>query len=616
MRSPYRAARRLLGGFLILVLVMSMVFFLLYFAPGDYHERMFPFTPPEVGPDIAHYWGFNYPIYFQYVTYMERVFTFNLRPLPGKGGNSFDVIEILLPFTLLLFGAAVIISYFLGILLFKLKKFYSKGIFMFIPILAIPTFVMGILLKWLLVYEWDVFPPVSIDIIQMFPSSSWNLYHEGVQPALSQSELIKTIIPGMVLPLIILVIMGIARLFLVVQNATWEYVPESGRAVSRNCTFFLVDAPFNLVYMLSGELVIEYIFQWPGIGYILFETLKMSNYLLTSACIFALSFVLLFLVGVADWFKGYAGSDAVTEIDDPEANKRNKSDIRVIRNSEDRSDKDSEENLKSSILLIRFIRNRKGLIGLSMVLIALFLAVFAPYLVNHDPSGYADDAFIHHPPCREYILGTDILGRDVYSQVIWGFRSAFINSIPAALLICVIGIVMGGLSGKSDGLIHDGFAACITAGFLWPQIPLAALVIYFLESSQFQVALICGVASVLWPPAAQAISKKISMNRRKHLNLKFVPLLSHVILFYMVAGSASALSLGASIEFLGIGTPLAVSWGQMLSLAMVGRGSLAGWWTIIPPGMALSYMILSFFLILSALKEVETATIPLNHANL
>ncbi|MBU7047268.1 MAG: hypothetical protein HXS54_12615, partial [Theionarchaea archaeon] len=194
MRSPC-AAWKLLGGFLTLVLIMSMVFFLLYFAPGEYHERMFPFTPSEVEPDVAHYWGFDDPIYLQYVTYMERVFTFNLRALPEKGGNAFDMVEILLPFTLLLFGTAIIISYFVGILFFKLKRLHSKGIFMFILIFAIPAFLLGIYLKWLLVYEWDLFPPVSIDIIQTFPSSSWNLYHEGAQPALSQLELIKTIIP-------------------------------------------------------------------------------------------------------------------------------------------------------------------------------------------------------------------------------------------------------------------------------------------------------------------------------------------------------------------------------------------------------------------------------------
>ena len=329
---------------------------------------------------------------------MERVFTFNLRALPEKGGNAFDMVEILLPFTLLLFGTAVIISYFVGILFFKLKRLYSKGTFMFIFIFVIPAFLLGIYLKWLLVYEWDLFPPVSIDIIQTFPSSSWNLYHEGAQPALSQVELIRTIIPGMVLPLIILVIMGITRLFLVVQNAAWEYVPESGRLVSRNCTFFLVDAPFNLVYMLSGELLIEYIFQWPGIGYILFETLKMSNYLLTSACVFTLSCVLLVLVGVADWLKGYTGSETVSEIDGSETNEENRSDKDTSndRSDENRtkngdSDKNLMEKMKSSTLLIQIVKNKKGLIGLSMLLIALFLALFAPYLIHHNPSEYADD---------------------------------------------------------------------------------------------------------------------------------------------------------------------------------------------------------------------------------
>ncbi len=268
----------------------------------------------------------------------------------------------------------------------------------------------------------------------------------------------------------------------------------------------------------------------------------------------------------------------------------------------------------------QFTKNRKGKIGVCMLFGAVLLAIFAPYLVPYDPlSYYSEDEYVHHPPTWEYPLGTDVLGRDVYSQVLWGFRCALIISLPAAFIIGVVGTLVGLLGGYYSGVV-DALLERVCATFLvWPQIPLAALIIYSWGGYQFQIAIILAVAFVLWPTTARAIRAEVkSLKTRTYIEAAKVagassfriisahifPNIVHLTFLYMTMAVASALVLEAGIDFLGMGNPGVVSWGQLLSVTMTGMGAYAGWWVIVPPGLAIGYMVLGFFLMSSAWKEV------------
>lgn len=275
-------------------------------------------------------------------------------------------------------------------------------------------------------------------------------------------------------------------------------------------------------------------------------------------------------------------------------------------------------------LLIRelqqFRKNRKGMAGFYMLVGAALFAVLAPYLSPYDPlSHYSEDAYVHHPPTWEYPFGTDILGRDVLSQVIWGFRCALVISLPAALIIGAIGTGAGLLGGYYGGVLDAVLERVCAAFLVWPQIPLAALIVYSWGGYQFQVAIILAVAFVLWPTTARAIRSEVkSLKTRAYIeaarisgasSLRIVsahifPNIVHLTFLYMTVGVASALVLEAGIDFLGMGNPGIVSWGQLLSLTMTGRGAYTGWWVILPPGLAIGYMVLSFFLMSSAWKEI------------
>ena len=556
---------------------MSLLFFILYVTPGNFVDRIAPFAPREMKEDVANYWGVGEPL-GQCLIFLKNMFTLSAEPLPGRG-NAFHIVGFLLPFTLIFFTAGVVLSYSLGVVLSRLLKMGSQRnpVYIIAGGYLVPVAVLGIFFKWLLIFHWRIFPPVGIDVIETFPSSPWNLFHGAVTHTITQAELLKSVLPGMGLPLVILVAIGVTRVVFSRIGAEGE-----SRLIPRRSTPM---STTMIVGMLSGTLVLEYIFQWPGIGYILFETIKMSDYLLTSACIFALAWVVVISCGVADVLQY--------------VNRQRSKD--GIKNKEE---KEPGKEIDAKIEHSKKFMSKKGIIGMCMVLTAVFLAVAAPYIIILDPlSGYAEPGYIHNPPCKSYPFGTDIMGRDIYSQVIWGFRTAVTIAGCTCAVTGIVGILAGVAGGLSRG-IPDTLSNQVTTIFLvWPQIPLAALIVYALED-HYQFAVIIAASAVLWPITSQAVRAEVIYVKSRHSGITSYLSAVRVILVYMPITAAASLIVTNTLDFLGMGDPLVMSWGQMLSLTMMGRGALAGWWTIVFPGVALTYMVISLFLLSYAAKDV------------
>lgn len=267
----------------------------------------------------------------------------------------------------------------------------------------------------------------------------------------------------------------------------------------------------------------------------------------------------------------------------------------------------------------RFRRNRKGMLGLYMLTAAILIAILAPILILYDPNSYyAEEAYVRHPPTWRYPLGTDLLGADVYSQVIWGFRSALKIGLPSAVLVGLIGTVVGLGSGYYGGFVDMVLQRVSITFLVWPSIPLVALIVHSWGGYQAQIAIILGVAFTLWPTSARAIRAEVmSVKNRTFIEAAKVsgassrriifrhifPNTIHLTFLYMTIGVASALVLEATINFLGLGDASIVTWGRMLAFSLTMQSGYAPWWTIIPPGIAISYMILSFFLVTIGLRE-------------
>jgi peptide/nickel transport system permease protein len=274
----------------------------------------------------------------------------------------------------------------------------------------------------------------------------------------------------------------------------------------------------------------------------------------------------------------------------------------------------------------RFRHNGKAKMGVLMLFGAVVIALFAPHLILHDPVSFLveDPELVNHPPTLEFPFGTDVFGRDIYSQVIWGFRSALKMGIPSALLVGVIGTVVGLVSGYY-GKYVDAVLQRISLTFLvWPSIPLIALIVFSWGGFQAQLAVTLGVSFTLWPTTARAIraevmslktrpfieAAKVSGTTSRRIIFKHIlPNVIHLTFLYMTIAVASALMLEATFNFLGLTSPAEITWGSILSFtyhsatARFGVGGLYSWWTVIPAGMAIAYMVLSFFLISTGLRE-------------
>jgi peptide/nickel transport system permease protein len=273
----------------------------------------------------------------------------------------------------------------------------------------------------------------------------------------------------------------------------------------------------------------------------------------------------------------------------------------------------------------QFKENKKGMAGVYMLALAVLIAIFAPVLVLHDPAFYmSEDAFVYHPPTWQYPLGTDIFGRDIYSQLVWGFRTALAISIPSAVIVGILGTVVGLLSGYYGGVVDTVLQRISITFLVWPSVPLVALIVFSWGPSLTLLGVITGVSVTLWPTTARAIRAEVmSIKNRAFIEFAKVagassnrivfrhilPSVIHITFVYMTIAVASALVLEATFNFLGLTSPAVVTWGQMLSFtyhastARFGTGGAMGWWTVIPPTAAIAYMVLSFLFISTGLRE-------------
>ena len=275
--------------------------------------------------------------------------------------------------------------------------------------------------------------------------------------------------------------------------------------------------------------------------------------------------------------------------------------------------------------LKEFKKNKKGMIGLYMLVAAALIAVLAPALILYDPVIYmAEEAYVYHPPTWKYPLGTDVFGRDIFSQVVWGFRNALMIALPSAVLVGVIGTLVGLVSGYFGGIV-DAIMERISMTFLvWPSVPLVALIVFSWGPYMALPAVILGVAFTLWPTTARAIRAEVlTLKGRPFIESAKVcgassvriifrhilPRVAHISFLYMTLAVASALVLEATFNFLGLTSPAVITWGQMLSFAYhsatarFGVGGLMAWWAVFPPSGAIAYTVLSFFLISAGLRE-------------
>ena len=259
-------------------------------------------------------------------------------------------------------------------------------------------------------------------------------------------------------------------------------------------------------------------------------------------------------------------------------------------------------------------RTFAGRIGLVIILFFVAMALTAPLLAPYDPLAN-DWLAVLQPPSAAHLLGTDELGRDVLSRLLWGAQSPLIAAFGSVAVALAIGIPLGMLAGYAGG-ITDAVISRLTDTLLAiPGIMLAISLALFLGGSLFNATLAIAVAAipafirlarartiqVIAEPYIEA-ARSVGVRTLRLLFVHVFPNLVPPIIVQATLAMAVAVIAEASLSFLGLGRPPpAPSWGSMLT---VGKDYIAtATWLSVWPGLCIFLVTVGFSLLGDGLRQ-------------
>lgn len=262
----------------------------------------------------------------------------------------------------------------------------------------------------------------------------------------------------------------------------------------------------------------------------------------------------------------------------------------------------------------RFLENRMAVAG-SVVVLALFVvSLFAPWLAPYDPSAI-DLEKVLMPPSGDHWLGTDPLGRDVLSRMIWGARISLKVGFVATGIAILIGAVLGAVAGYYGGWTDAVIMRFVDIMLCFPAFFLILAVIAILEPSIWNIMLIIGVTG--WMGITRLVRADfISLKERdfvlaarvigaSDLRIIFVHILPNAMASVLVTatlGVAGAILTESALSFLGIGVqPPTPSWGNILT---AGKNNIdIAWWLSLYPGLAILITVLGYNLLGEGIRD-------------
>lgn len=239
-------------------------------------------------------------------------------------------------------------------------------------------------------------------------------------------------------------------------------------------------------------------------------------------------------------------------------------------------------------------------IGWAILIFMIMIAVFAPWLTPYNP--YTDMDAIYLRPSKEHFLGTNDIGQDIFSELLYGARTSLVIGFISATISIVIGSMVGMVSGWYGGGI-DRFLMKITTFLMTlPFLPTVIIISAFTKPGPITTSLILGVMS--WSGTARIVRSQILNIKNKEYILTIRAMgasnwyiltrhvLKELLPFLMYRASArvrAGILSESSLSFLGLGSPVVKSWGTIIYYAQSKNALLTGawvWW-ILPPGICI-----------------------------
>ncbi len=263
----------------------------------------------------------------------------------------------------------------------------------------------------------------------------------------------------------------------------------------------------------------------------------------------------------------------------------------------------------------RFRRNKLALFGALIILSLTVVAVIAPLIAPFHPN---EQDILHRlePPSRKHLLGTDDLGRDLLSRIIYGTRVSLLVGFVAVGIAIIIGTLLGLLSGYFGGGLDSLIMRFVDITLCFPTFFLILMVIAFLEPNIWNVMVVIGLTG--WPGLTRLVrgeclsvrerefvqaAKALGLSNRRVMFVHLLPNVMAPILVAATLGIGGAILTESALSFLGLGVqPPTPSWGNILT---AGKDYITvAWWLSLYPGLAILVTVLAYNLLGEGLRDV------------
>jgi peptide/nickel transport system permease protein len=272
-------------------------------------------------------------------------------------------------------------------------------------------------------------------------------------------------------------------------------------------------------------------------------------------------------------------------------------------------------------ILRKLLENKSAVFGLIMVLAVVFAAVFAPFISPHDPTLQDVEKRLLPPIGEEgtnpaHLLGTDHLGRDIVSRLIYGARISIVVSVSAVALSAFLGTLIGLLSGFYGGKVDNIFMRIADVQLAFPFILLAIAIIAVLGPNLQNIIIVMGITG--WVIYARVVRAEVLSLREKEYILAvkalggsnrriiFQHLFPNVIppvIVIVTLEMARMIIMEAALSFLGLGIqPPTPTWGGMLADGRVYIST--SWWLATFPGLVIMLVVLGINLLGNWLRDI------------
>lgn len=267
-----------------------------------------------------------------------------------------------------------------------------------------------------------------------------------------------------------------------------------------------------------------------------------------------------------------------------------------------------------------FAANKGALIGLAVIVLVLLLAIFADLVAPHAPNQVDDQAFLRPPVWQaggstKYLLGTDAIGRDIVSRLIYGSRLSLSIGIAVVAISIVVGIALGLLAGFFGGLADVLIMRAMDILLTLPSLLLAIVIVAILGPGLMNAMM--AVAIVVLPHYVRLTRAAVMSERGKdyvtaarvsgagklRLMLReILPNCTAPLIVQASLGVSTAILDAAALGFLGLGAqPPSPEWGTMLADAR--EFVLRAWWVVTLPGLMILVTVLAFNLVGDGLRD-------------